>query len=212
MVDRQVLVGTRRSLHAVAESVIAGPQYRRAGTIRLALRPGGFGGVALDVGVVGTDLVFAGHRVPIDGATCTTLAGAAGIDAGRPVGLYDDGAEAGVDEVLALDAGACDELVAWYALGEGALRSLGAPALPVLWPEHFDLAVSVGSATCGVSPGDGFSGEPYAYVSVANVPTGDLWNAPFGASLDARRLGGAADLEAFYRQALTEVGEAPGGG
>ena len=35
---------TRRALHAVAELLIAGPQYEAVGDIRLAARPGGFGG------------------------------------------------------------------------------------------------------------------------------------------------------------------------
>ena len=36
------VVSTRRQLHAVAENLIAGPQYRAAGTIRLAVRADGF--------------------------------------------------------------------------------------------------------------------------------------------------------------------------
>ena len=43
----EVYVDTRRQLRGVAESLIAGPQYRTAGTIRLAVRPGGFAGVAI---------------------------------------------------------------------------------------------------------------------------------------------------------------------
>ena len=41
--DEDRVVATRRSLHAVAERVLAGPQYRAAGTIRLRVTPGGFG-------------------------------------------------------------------------------------------------------------------------------------------------------------------------
>jgi len=33
-----IYVATHRQLRGIAESLIAGPQYRRAGTIRLALR------------------------------------------------------------------------------------------------------------------------------------------------------------------------------
>ena len=50
--DEQVLVATRRALHAVAEQVLAGPQYRSAGTIRLNITPGGFGQVSFQVGAV----------------------------------------------------------------------------------------------------------------------------------------------------------------
>jgi hypothetical protein len=38
------LSATRRAVHAIAELLIAGPQYRSDGDIRLAARPGGFGG------------------------------------------------------------------------------------------------------------------------------------------------------------------------
>ena len=41
----EVYVDTRRQLRGVAESLIAGPQYRTAGTIRPAVRPDGFAGV-----------------------------------------------------------------------------------------------------------------------------------------------------------------------
>ena len=42
----EVYLDTRRQLRGVAESLIAGPQYRASGTIRLAVRPDGFGGPA----------------------------------------------------------------------------------------------------------------------------------------------------------------------
>ena len=56
----EVYVDTRRQLRGVAESLIAGPQYRASGTIRLAVRPDGFAGVAHpDLAVHGTELVLA---------------------------------------------------------------------------------------------------------------------------------------------------------
>ena len=36
------LAVTRRSLHGVAELVLAGPQYRATGKLRLGVVPGGF--------------------------------------------------------------------------------------------------------------------------------------------------------------------------
>ena len=36
------LAATRRSLHGVAELVLAGPQYRATGRLRLGMVPGGF--------------------------------------------------------------------------------------------------------------------------------------------------------------------------
>jgi len=50
---------TRRALHAVAELLIAGPPYEAVGDIRLAARPGGFGGCVgpTPSAVSGTDLI-----------------------------------------------------------------------------------------------------------------------------------------------------------
>ena len=45
MTAPSTMSSTRRALHAVAELLIAGPQYAATGDIRLAARPGGFGGV-----------------------------------------------------------------------------------------------------------------------------------------------------------------------
>jgi hypothetical protein len=66
---------------------------------------------------------------------------------------------------------------------------------PVLWPEHFDVAIRADDTNFGVSPGDGFIDQPYAYVGVSSVPAGDpFWNAPFGA---ARLLSGLANTAAL---------------
>src|SRR4051794_752965 len=73
--DEQVLVATRRALHAVAEQVLAGPQYRSAGTIRLTVTPGGFGQVKGPLRVEGDELVGERGRVPLRGTT-TELAAA----------------------------------------------------------------------------------------------------------------------------------------
>src|SRR6476661_7408508 len=52
--ESQALVATRRSLHGVAELVIAGPQFRTLGSIELRVRPGGFGGHLSPVRVAGS--------------------------------------------------------------------------------------------------------------------------------------------------------------
>ena len=63
----EVYVDTRRQLRGVAESLIAGPQYRASGTIRLAVRPDGFAGVALPLSVHGTELVWPDGAAPLAG-------------------------------------------------------------------------------------------------------------------------------------------------
>src|SRR4051812_50202883 len=82
--DEQVLTATRRSLHAVAEQLLAGPQHRTQGTIRLRITPGGFGQVAGPWRVEGGELVGPDDlRVPLTG-TVADVAEAAGVEAGAP--------------------------------------------------------------------------------------------------------------------------------
>src|SRR6266702_4255471 len=57
------LIATRRSWHGVAELVMAGPQYRRSGSIKLRVLPGGFGTVAEpDLRVDAAELVAGDRR------------------------------------------------------------------------------------------------------------------------------------------------------
>ena len=51
--------------------------------------------------------------------------------------------------------------------GHDALIAFAPAETPVLWPEHFDVAIRVQDVNFGVSPGDGFIEEPYAYVGVS---------------------------------------------
>src|SRR5204863_8433024 len=60
----------------------------------------------------------------------------------------------------------------------------GDPSLVQLWPEHFDLAIELGSeraggrANFGASPGDDEHDEPYLYVGPWTPDVaGELWNA-----------------------------------
>jgi hypothetical protein len=187
---------TRRALHAVGESVIAGPQYRSAGTIRLRVTPGGFGGAVSDLRVEGAELVWADGRAPLAG-TCRQLADAAGVLVGVPEGLYADGSGVGPDEPFAVDAEAAAELAAWFARGDAALRRFGDP---VLWPEHFDVGVAADRVNYGVSPGDAVHAEPYAYVGPWEPRSGQFWNAPFGALRPASELPDVDALAAFLTE------------
>ncbi|MBP0450516.1 hypothetical protein J5Y04_13285 [Kitasatospora sp. RG8] len=71
---------------------------------------------------------------------------------------------------------------------------------PVIWPEHFDIGVTVAAVNYGVSPGDGFQAEPYAYVGPHTPQQGTYWNAPFGALATVRELGGVDGVLAFFEQ------------
>ncbi|MFJ1706057.1 hypothetical protein [Kitasatospora sp. NPDC088346] len=192
--DTAALEFTRRSLHAVAELLLAGPQYRTSGTIRLRVVPGGFATVAEPaLAVHGTDLVAGERRLSLRGASCAALAGELGIEAGPPTGLYSDGSGAGAQEGLALDPDATEHLLARFAAGDAALRRFAPDQEPVLWPEHFDLGITVDAVNYGVSPGDSHSPTPYAYVGPWTRREGAFWNAPFGATLP---MDGPADAEA----------------
>jgi hypothetical protein len=198
------LADTRRALHAVAEFVMAGPQYRLSGTIRLAVRPGGFGTEAEpDVRVEGGELVSGSRRIPIAGLSATDLAAELGMQARRLDDVYDGGSRVPLNEPLAADPDQAAYLAACLGAGDAALRRFAPGETPVLWPEHFDVGSTVGEINYGVSPGDDYLAEPYAYVGPWQPRTGPFWNAPFGA---ARPIGDVPDVDAIV--AFFEEGRA----
>ncbi|WP_306362192.1 hypothetical protein [Nocardia sp. CC227C] len=190
---------TRFALHAAAELLIAGPQYRRFGTIRMRIVLGGFTGVKWPVSVTGTDLVWPRGRVTLHG-TYRDVAAAAGFEAdGPPGGLYPDGTDMDPDEPFTLDSTAAGTVHDWFAIGDTALRRFAAER-PVLWPEHFDLSVAVDEVNYGVSPGDWDNPRPYAYVGPWTRRPGEFWNAPFGAMRTRDEVGTVAGLLDFFRE------------
>jgi hypothetical protein len=98
-----------------------------------------------------------------------------------------------------VDPDAASELLAAFARGDAALREFAPDVTPVLWPEHFDVGIQVGEVNYGISPGDSYLDEPYAYVGPWTPRTGEFWNAPFGAARPLRELPGEA-LVAFLRE------------
>ena len=116
-----------------------------------------------DLRVEGTDLVNGGRRQPIAG-TARRLGAALDVAVGKPEGLYRDTSGVSQDEPLVVDAAAAAAIASWFATGEAALRTAFDGVQPILWPEHFDLGVTVDEVTYGVSPGDALVPQPYAYV------------------------------------------------
>jgi hypothetical protein len=206
MPDRE-LVTTRRALHGVAELVLAGPQYRRSGTIALRVTVDGFATTAApDLRVTGGLLAGPGGTEPIGGHTPRSLAAAVGVEASSLANVYSDGPDVGLDEELVVDEGAARRLANALALGDEALRSLAPDAEPVLWPEHFDVAVTVDEVNYGVSPGDRHIDEPYAYVGPWSVPPADdFWTHPFGAARPMTSFADMAALLAFFTQGRTRL-------
>jgi hypothetical protein len=194
------LVVARRSLHAVAELVLAGPQYRATGRLRLRVTPGGFAtAFQPDVRVHGPRVVAGENLSEIDGQTARALAARLGVDAGKPGDVYRDGSGIGIDEPLPLRSDYAAVVLGALALGNDALAAFAPAQAPVLWPEHFDVAIRADEVNYGVSPGDDFIAEPYAYVGVGQVPGGDpFWNAPFGAARPLRELGGLDAAVTFF--------------
>jgi hypothetical protein len=189
-------------LHEVAEEVVA-PARKPDNEIALEATSGGFGtppfeweGERRQVRVEGTDLV-----------------------------RETDGRQE--REPLGVDPEAAAALAAWYEFGTEVLERLRgeahvseAPSEPILWPEHFDVAIEMGDegkgrrATYGFSPGDENHREPYAYVAPwTPQPSGELWNARGfgGAELGYAELlaGGDAWRDAldFFRGRRDALGE-----
>jgi hypothetical protein len=206
--DNEAYVTTRRQLRGISESFIAGPQYRSAGTIRLAVRPDGFTGVSIPVAVHGTELVWGEDGAPLTG-TVGALAAATGLDVGPPEGVYEIADPLPADAVLNIDAEAAELIHRSLYAGGFALKSTLPEQHPVLWPEHFDVAATEDEVNYGVSPGDDFHPLPYAYVGPWTSRIGVFWNAPFGAfvvldpSHDVDQL--ATDIVDFFERGRAEL-------
>jgi hypothetical protein len=202
---------TRRSLHGIAEGLLAGPQYQVSGTIRLRVEDDGFSTVAEpSLRVRAGDLELAdGRRVPLRG-TFADVAVAAGLAFTVPT-IYRDHAPVGPSDPVVVDPDAARALLDWFLRGRTALQAVAPTATPVLWPEHFDLSVVVDEVTVGVSPGDGWREEPYGYAApwdLATVSADDrrgFWDAPFGAALPASAVTDVTALARFYDEALARV-------
>ncbi|WP_436496351.1 hypothetical protein [Actinokineospora sp. HUAS TT18] len=201
--DDKLLIRTRRALHGAAELLLAGPQYAASADIRLRVTPGGFGTVAApDVRVDGVDLVAGTRRVPLTG-TYAEIAIAAGLRCRGLLDVYQGGIAVAESDPVEVDAEAARVLADAFAMGDRALRAFAPDVEPVLWPEHFDIGITVAEVNYGVSPGDDFLPEPYAYVGPWTPREGGFWNAPFGA---ARPLSGL-DVEAFFREGSVHSGQ-----
>jgi hypothetical protein len=151
---------TRDALHALAEHVIAPARYAVDGRIRLRWLPGGFGTPR-----------FGEHRqIRVEGAELVRVHD--GACAREPI--------AGVDPAAARWLG--DYYAFVLAVLEDLRRHVEADE-PVLWPEHFDYAITAGDeaagsrANYGGSPGDEQHPEPYLYVGPWAARDGELWNA-----------------------------------
>jgi hypothetical protein len=221
----RAFVGTRRSLHALAEHVVAAARHAANGMIGLRFTRHGFGtpyfGTACQVRVEAGRLVVDGTaHTPSTLGEAATLAG---VRLGMPPDVYPPSTPASPDTHLPVNPAAAEALGAWCGFAWSVLEQLRfdgralAPARVQLWPEHFDPAVDLGDeatgrrASFGASPGDDAHPEPYLYVAPWLKRTGTFWNddAFGGASLPYAALLVAADQRvaalAFFRRGLHEL-------
>lgn len=200
------LEATRSSLHVVAEFLLAGPQFDVSRTVRLQPTPGGFGTVTEPaLRVAGTVLVVGDREVDLHGHTVAEVAQIAGIQSRSLADVFTDGCGLGLDHRLTVDSSAAAVIAEAFRRGDEALAVFAPDEAKALWPEHFDVAVTVEQVNYGVSPGDSFLALPYAYVgpwSTAGLK-GAFWNAPFGA---AQPLSELDDLLAFFNEGRRAVG------
>ncbi len=207
MPDADALTRTRHALHTVAERVLAGSQYAACQRITLTVTPGGFS-TCFDpmLSIDGTALVGDFGRIELDGLTVREVCARAGLELVDLAGVYADGAAYGPDDVLTIDASAAGVLAQAWADGHQALTMVASEGDPILWPEHFDVGVSVGRVNLGVSPGDSYLGAPYAYVGPWDPPPMDeFFNAPFGAARALSTFDGPAAIAAFFADGLARV-------
>ena len=103
---------------------------------------------------------------------------ATGLDVGPPDGVYEIVDPLSADTVLDIDADAAELVHRSLYAGGFALKSALPEQHPVLWPEHFDVAVTEDEVNYGVSPGDDFHPLPYAYVGPWTSRIGDVLERP----------------------------------
>jgi hypothetical protein len=158
---------TRVALHKVAEAVVA-PARKPENEISLRYTRGGFGTPFFEQ----------------DGRDCQVRV--------EPGGLIRQRGTEETSEPLPreVDPEAARALGEFYGFACSVLEQLradepdGEPSIVRIWPEHFNIALELGSESAGcrgnfgASPGDDDHPEPYLYVGpwTAEV-TGELWNA-----------------------------------
>jgi len=217
--DPATLRVTRDGLHQVAEHVLAAIQYVQTGDIRLAYIVGGFGttrplnGIQ-ELGVIDGELVVTDN----DGARSTrltTLEAAAafvGATPGLPSSAYPPATPFSAEVPLSIDRTMARVMADWYGLADAALRRFAdqvkaPPASPTLWPEHFDIGITLDAVNYGASPGDDLIDEPYLYVGPHAGPPirNAFWNHEFGAAITYGEVRSIDAAVAFFGDGLERV-------
>jgi succinate dehydrogenase / fumarate reductase, iron-sulfur subunit len=219
--SRNAYTQTRISLHGVAELLLAGPQRRANRSIKLVVTDDGFATGPLPrppwrLAVRGSDLVVGDDWLvlPLHG-TFADLAANAGVGCAPPADAYPPASGCRGSDRLHVDHAAAADLLRALKIGDIACRAMAAahaptdPPEPVLWPEHFDVGITLDAVNYGVSPGDDSIPEAYAYVGPHTARKGKFWNQPFGAARPMSDFADADAVVAFFdegrRQAAPKI-------
>lgn len=178
---------TRAAMHQLAFFALSPARYSATGRMGLRPLPGGFGTPPWDtpegprrarmdrdqlVLEVGDNVQ---SIVPATLADAIELLGIEYVE--RWFNFGDQLAPIGLAASLAMDGEAAESLGHWFAFTNTVLGELSPASGAVdvsevqLWPEHFDVALEMGSdaagqrASYGGSPGDHAHPEPYLYVA-----------------------------------------------
>jgi hypothetical protein len=214
---------TRRSMHRVAEHVLGNARYRADGRIGLTPTPGGFGTPPYGDGAVARveALTLVRERDGrVQQVALTTAADACrflGVPPCAPAEFpYAPETPCDPEAPLALAPDAAGTLAAWFAYGDAVLAEVQAvhaaqvPTSVQLWPEHFDLGLTLGPEgarlNLGASPGDHIIDEPYLYASPWDQTrrAGPFGAYAFGAAITYRELRPSADPVPAGRDFLNE--------
>jgi hypothetical protein len=216
------LIATRRTLHGIAEHILAGYERSVNDWIHLSVTDSGLRTqrvagdpemLELTVDPRGAATLVRhpdGRAVPVRGRL-GDLAADLGVGFGLPNPPYPPASGCDADDEAVLDAEALQILIRSWRDGDTALRRFAAahggtqPPEPVVWPEHFDVGVTIDDVNYGVSPGDEHIAEPYAYVGPHRPRTGPFWNEPFGAARPLSQLPDADAILAFFEHGRDEL-------
>ena len=211
------LVATRRTLHVVAEHVLAADRHRHEGRLGLRSVPGGFGTPPYDVEGETRQLEVTrdgfvmrqGGRVDVHPVvTLSQLAAGTGLEIGGPSHVYDLTTPFEPDAPLPFVPDAVDHLATFLAAVEDGLRRFAdrhadeQPTDAQLWPEHFDLAIQMDEVTYGGCLGDDHLALPYLYVVPWTPLSGPYWTRPWGAGEEWRP---GEDVERYFESGWEAV-------
>ena len=114
-----------------------------------------------------------------EGRSYAELAATIGVTASRLDDVYADGPGLGEDDQLDVEQAAPRRSPRPSGLVARPCACLRRER-PILWPEHFDVGITVARVNYGLSPGDAAIDEPYAYVGPWEPASyeGAFWNAP----------------------------------